>query len=39
LEGGFVALLVTLYHPARASSPLERAELSTLADLTSLALL
>jgi transcriptional regulator with XRE-family HTH domain len=37
-QGGFVARLVPLYHTAHASSPLERAELSTLADLTSLAL-
>jgi transcriptional regulator with XRE-family HTH domain len=37
-QGGFVARLVPLYHTAHASSPLERAELSTLADLTSLTL-
>jgi transcriptional regulator with XRE-family HTH domain len=36
-HGGFVARLVPLYHTAH-SSPIERAELSALADLTSLTL-
>jgi hypothetical protein len=37
-QSGFIARLLPLYHTQHASSEIERAQLSTLADLTSLAI-